>query len=136
MILPPPRSTLFPYTTLFRSLGGVSPFQLLDAFVQVVKRALLSRTGRFQQRRCIALAAVEAALWHVVEERIKLVVLFLRDRIILVIVTLGARYRQAKPDGSRSIDAIDDVGVMIFFGNRAPFEVDHVITIETAGDLL
>src|SRR5690242_21526512 len=29
MIRRPPRSTLFPYTTLFRSLGGLSPLRLI-----------------------------------------------------------------------------------------------------------
>src|SRR2546422_7131001 len=31
MIRRPPRSTLFPYTTLFRSLGLARPLQVLDA---------------------------------------------------------------------------------------------------------
>src|SRR5437016_9263632 len=34
MIRPPPRSTLFPYTTLFRSLGGVECVRNLRAQVE------------------------------------------------------------------------------------------------------
>src|SRR5688572_32545833 len=40
MIRRPPRSTLFPYTTLFRSL--IPPIQLLDAFEQPQVRRVVS----------------------------------------------------------------------------------------------
>src|SRR2546429_1703695 len=38
MIRRPPRSTLFPYTTLFRSLPGPSALQFADAALQPVQR--------------------------------------------------------------------------------------------------
>jgi len=36
MIRRPPRSTLFPYTTLFRSVGGEGPFQIPDEYFKYV----------------------------------------------------------------------------------------------------
>src|SRR5688572_32679750 len=53
MILRPPRSTLFPYTTLFRSGGrcGDGPAN------PVVAGALARRTGRRQEERASARAA-------------------------------------------------------------------------------
>jgi len=53
-----------------------------------------------------------------------------------VVVTLGAADRQPEPDRGRRVHAIDDVGVVILLGDRAPFEVDHVIAMEPAGDAL
>src|SRR3989442_13028936 len=38
MIRRPPRSTLFPYTTLFRSLRAEGVFQSLSAFFELVRR--------------------------------------------------------------------------------------------------
>src|SRR4051794_41425201 len=43
MIRPPPRSTLFPYTTLFRSLGGA-----FDRAREHHRRAAAARPGRRQ----------------------------------------------------------------------------------------
>src|SRR2546430_17349870 len=37
MIRRPPRSTLFPYTTLFRSAGGLFPFGCLERYVIVLR---------------------------------------------------------------------------------------------------
>src|SRR5689334_24666981 len=37
MIRRPPRSTLFPYTTLFRSLGGLKTVLAYDRFVAMLK---------------------------------------------------------------------------------------------------
>src|ERR1051325_12056819 len=41
MIRRPPRSTLFPYTTLFRSVGGLDAIALEEAFVDGVEEVLL-----------------------------------------------------------------------------------------------
>src|SRR5206468_5170477 len=44
MLRPPPRSTLFPYTTLFRSLvrtsGGMAPTSRAEALAPPIRRAL------------------------------------------------------------------------------------------------
>src|ERR1017187_6074665 len=43
MIRPPPRSTLFPYTTLFRSVFAIRGFrELIDDVAEVVRRPILS----------------------------------------------------------------------------------------------
>ncbi len=51
---------------------------------------------------------LELGLIHVVEEGEKLVILALGDRVVLVVVALGAADRQPEKDRARRVDAIDD----------------------------
>src|SRR3712207_7568207 len=46
MIRRPPRSTLFPYTTLFRSLGGVDPYLALGCVGTACAVVVFVRNGR------------------------------------------------------------------------------------------
>src|SRR5262249_38754590 len=80
--------------------------------------------------------SVQAVLRHVMEESVELVKLFLGNGIKLVVVALGTGDGQAQPDGAGGVDAIDDVGVVVFLGYRPALEVDHVVTVKAAGDLL
>src|SRR2546426_8784637 len=50
MIRRPPRSTLFPYTTLFRSLAGGSPRGRLPGRPRDVAHALHHRQGRGERK--------------------------------------------------------------------------------------
>src|SRR5690242_21210361 len=43
MIRRPPRSTLFPYTTLFRSAEGDDPERLVDLYIDAINRAVADR---------------------------------------------------------------------------------------------
>src|SRR2546430_17229693 len=62
MIRRPPRSTLFPYTTLFRSLGRRSTASLLRDTIQLIRRNLYAacrcarRRGPIDQRKIAAFA--------------------------------------------------------------------------------
>src|SRR2546426_7705437 len=47
MIRRPPRSTLFPYTTLFRSEAGVREIDLAPELVEMLKTYIGSRTSGF-----------------------------------------------------------------------------------------
>ena len=69
--------------------------ELLDPF-------RCSGVGSLDHRHGVAVAAVEAVLGDVVEERVEAVVVLLRDRVVLVVVALRARDGQAEPDGRRS----------------------------------
>src|SRR3712207_7706596 len=51
MIRRPPRSTLFPYTTLFRSLGFGLPANLLHGYTQDLGPRGVHRTGRAVEMR-------------------------------------------------------------------------------------
>src|SRR2546427_7393052 len=51
MIRPPPRSTLFPYTTLFRSGRGAAAKRLLRARLRAGCAAAAARTGPCGPRR-------------------------------------------------------------------------------------
>src|SRR5262245_27821024 len=66
----------------------------------------------------------------------ELIILLLRDWIILMIVALGAANRETKPYRSRSVNTIHQICRVVFFWDRAAFEVNHMIAVEAAGDLL
>ncbi len=76
---------------------------------------------------------VTAAAGHrsLVEERKKLVIFLLSQRVILVIMTPAAIERQAEPDGAHRFGHIHDVVDSILFRNAAAFAVDHVVATET-----
>src|SRR3712207_7807260 len=56
MIRRPPRSTLFPYTTLFRSLGKIAPW---DALFYVIAQFVGAATGVFLAARLLGMARSE-----------------------------------------------------------------------------
>src|SRR3712207_9262725 len=60
MIRRPPRSTLFPYTTLFRSLAGLLLAALLHPLLPVVGRWTASRPSAAPWRAAANAAAVTA----------------------------------------------------------------------------
>src|SRR3989454_5827506 len=63
MIRRPPRSTLFPYTTLFRSLLGAYAAGLTRVTAPIVRRAALEVLGRLaRSRRWGAAPAIAAGL--------------------------------------------------------------------------
>src|SRR5258708_10632394 len=51
MIRRPPRSTLFPYTTLFRSIGGGSPYALRSVAEYIFPRAPRQNVSRSSSGR-------------------------------------------------------------------------------------
>src|SRR6266545_4105000 len=110
--------------------------RFLDRRIEFAQPLRLRRGRRLEHRRRVPPAAVKAILRHIVEEGVELIILLLRDGIVLMVVTLSAGGRQAEPDSACGIDAIDNVVVVILRRNGAALEVDHVIAIEAAGDLL
>ena len=77
-----------------------------------------------------------AALRDAVEGVEQAVVVLLGDRVILVIVTLGARHRQAEPGRGGGVDPVEQVHEPLLLGDRAAFAVQEVIAVEPAGDLV
>jgi hypothetical protein len=64
--------------------------QLRHGCRQLVGLLLLRGRGDLHQRRGVPLAAIQPLLRHIVEERVKLIELLLRERIVLVVVALRA----------------------------------------------
>src|SRR2546430_15598496 len=69
MIRRPPRSTLFPYTTLFRSAAGRRAFARLDAASRADVGGLLERLPGAEQHRLVAAMAAITALLGAGPER-------------------------------------------------------------------
>src|SRR5207237_10730577 len=92
--------------------------------------------GGLDQWSGVAFCAVQTVLRDVIEKRVELVVLLLGDGIKLVVVALSAADGEPHPHGSSRIDTVDNVGVVVLFGDGAALEVDHVIAIKAAGNLL
>ena len=71
-----------------------------------------------------------------VEDREDLEVLLLADRIVLVVMALGARHRQAHPDLEGGVHAIDhgDVAELLVVG--PPFGVGQRVAVEGGGENL
>ena len=66
----------------------------------------------------------------------KAVIIAHGDRVVLVVVALGAGHGEAEPGGRGGVDAIEQVHAALLLGNGAAFAVEQMIAIETAGDLL
>ena len=77
---------------------------------------------------------LEFGLIRVVEEGEELVVVALSDRVVLVVVALGAADRQAEKDGARGVDAVDDRLDPELLDVDPPFLVDLRIAVEPGGD--
>ena len=115
-------------------LGGVDlRFEFGDPRLVLFGRKLDERRRHANPRRE---ELGRAALRHAVEGVEQAVVVALGDRIILVIVALGARHRQAEPGRGGRVDAVEQVHEPLLFGDRAPFAVQQMIAVESAGDSL
>ena len=101
--------------------------------------------GEFFSRPFAALPAVaglgrlrraQVDLVGVVEEGEELVVLALRQRVVLVVVALGAADRQAEPDRRRRVDAVDDRLDAELLLVDAALVVGQRVAVEAGGQLL
>ncbi len=108
----------------------------LDRGLELVEELLLRRCRQDQRRFGVAGSAIEPLLRHVVEEGVELIELFVADGIVLVRMAPRAAHRQPHERARRGLDPIHHVFDLILLGDRAAFEVDHVIAVEPRGDLL
>ncbi len=115
---------------------GELGLELPDRVVDCGELAFLVGRWRLDQWIGVSLTAVETFFGHVVEEGVEPVIVLLRDRVELVVVALGAGDGEPQEDGAGRVHAIDDVGGVILFGDRASLEIEHVVAVESAGDLL
>src|SRR5439155_15063731 len=87
MIPRPPRSTLFPYTTLFRSILGRNPSVMTDREVQVLK---LVRPGEAGDRKSTRLnsshVAISYAVFCLKKKNIILVILWFAVDILVFVL--------------------------------------------------
>src|SRR5262249_37013563 len=76
----------------------------------------------------------ELGLIHVIEKRVKLIILALGDRVVLVVVALRAADRQTKKDRSGGIHAINNRVDPELFDVDPPLLVDECIAMKTCSD--
>ena len=60
--------------------------------------------------------------------------IFLRDRVVFVIVAAGAAHGQAHPNNGGGLRAIGDVFDAVFLGDDAAFAVGAVVAVEAGGN--
>src|SRR4051794_2592496 len=53
-----------------------------------------------------------------------------------MVMTLSTCHGQSQPNGPRRVHTVDDIGSLVFLGNRPSLERNHVIAVESACDLL
>ncbi len=96
-------------------------------------------------KRCHLPFELDQVTWHgcrdgcfaqAVKERVKAVVLVVRDRIVTVFVALGTSERHAEPHAGGCIGSIHRAFDAIFFIGRARFDVSQRIAMESGGDQL
>src|SRR4051812_38727001 len=89
----------------------------------------------------IAVLLVRQRRWQIdfvvaVEEREELVIVALRERVVLVVVTLGAAESRSEEDLGGRVDAIDDGLDAELFLVHAAFLVRQRIAVEAGSGLL
>ena len=92
--------------------------------------------GSFDRRLGVADSARLSLFIELIEEGEELVVLALRERVELVIVTAGTTQRQAHQDRRRRVNAIGDVLDAVLLGDDASFRIDDVVAVEAGRDSL
>ena len=107
-----------------------------DLVIEFVQLSLLLGRGQLQHRVGISFIAIEPSLRHGIEERKESIKILLLDRIILVIVTPRATHGESQPSRCRGARAVHHILHVVLFGDRAAFEIEHVIAVKSARDSL
>ena len=75
-------------------------------------------------------------VFRIIEDREQTKKIFLGDRIVLVIVTLGTRHRRPHPDCCGRVHSVNNGDVTEFFVVRTTFVVGHRISMKGGRDQL
>ena len=93
-----------------------------------------NRRGRHLRHGIFASISVKPTVIKFIKKGKELVVLFLRNWIILMVMTLSTPKGQTEENLTCCFHAIGNIIREIFFRNRATFMGNHVIPIETSGN--
>ena len=107
-------------------------FQRSELRLDVLLLSTLFVGQLFQPRTFVA----SISILRVVQNRENTKVLFLRDVVVLVVVTLSTAHRQAHPHLHRRVDSIDDRSVTEFFVVGSALAVCHRVAMECRRDQL
>ena len=77
-----------------------------------------------------------AGLRQLIEDVIECIVVLLRNRVVLVIVTPGAGKREPEPHRRGRLDAVEHVLDSSLLGDPAALAVEHVVAVKPARELL
>ena len=106
-------------------------FSLLEFFLNLSKPDLLQLSDHLGDRRLIPLSGLHAGIGGVIEIGVELEILFVGNRIVLVVVALGALHREPEPDVGRGFDPVRDIADAELFSDRAAFIGAGVIAVES-----
>ena len=96
--------------------------------------ALLGGVDRHEGHRVPTAVAVVAQLGDGVEEGEEAIELLLRERVVLVVVALGALHGQTHPGLGRGAHPVHGVGHEVLLGNGPALVGVHVVAVEARGD--
>ncbi len=112
---------------------------LLDGdqlFVDLSGLFLVTADGEPHQGCLVTSPGLQPGIRGVVEVGEEPIVLFLADRVVLVVVALGTFHGEAQEDVGGGLDAVDDIFDSQFLGKGAPLVRRGVVAVEAGGDLL
>ena len=99
-------------------------------------RELLVRGHREKRLGIAGAHSILSILRDIVEKRIHLIKILLRNGIVFVIMTLRARHGHAKPSHTRGGYSVHDVKVQVFLLDESTLVTRHHIAVKTRGDFL
>ena len=106
------------------------------AVAALLQLRALGHAGHLDHRSRVAVARLIASVGVDVEVGVKLVVLLLRNRIVLVVVTLGTFHRQAQPDIGGRLDTVDIVLDAVLLLDQPALVSRAVVAVEAGSHLI
>ena len=92
------------------------------------------RVDRLPGKRRQGRLVFTVCVGRIVEDRVELEVLLLRERVVLVVVALAAAHRRAHPRAHGRVDAVDDRHRAKLLVDRATFAVAERVAVEGRRD--
>ena len=111
-------------------VGSEDPFHLGQLLVELGAPRLLGGGEEILQRGLVGTIGVGG----VVEDGVQAEELSLRQRVVFVVVALGAADRRAHPGGERGVDPVDHGGGAELLVDRPPLGVGEGVAVEGGGD--
>ena len=74
----------------------------------------------------------KSLFWHLIKESESPIIIFLRNRVVFMVVTMGTLKSKCQERFSESICAVGHIFNAVFFINYAPFLRDFMVSVKTS----